>query len=774
VINNCRFFKIPSGACKGLILALLFGPARMLSAATYYVALDGSDSNAGAKESPLRHIQSAAQKAMPGDTVIVRAGVYRECIIPPRGGDSEERRIVYKAAPGEQVVITGSEPSKTWTRENDNTWKMTVPNSFFGDTNPFDELLYGAWYKTSQPNHTGTVYLKGKMMKEVRSTEEVSSSPSDNVWHAEADGNGGPVVMNLDWILPEGGRKYTSECATVEGGDAGVEGGKGRDPWPFGYLKNGSVLHYQNIDFGSGIKQLEMQAATMAKEGIVDIHMETVDGKLLGQARITNTGNWQSYKTFTAGLSEPISGVHNVALVIKAPRPAINGTTTIWARFPKEIDPNDGSVEISARSKVFYPAKTGCNYITVSGFVLENAACNFASPSAEQPGLIGPHWARNWIIENNTIRNARCSGISLGRPTYGHSHQAQVATGVAQNLSRVYPEEGCGQTEQQLIDYFKTMSWTKKEAGFHIVRNNKIYDCGQAGIVGCSGGAFSVIEGNDIHDIHVNETFTGAEMAAIKLHYAIDTIIRNNHLYSSKLGLWLDWGSQGTIVDGNLFHDNKSGDINREVCHGPTLFLNNLMFSKSSEVMGTHGCAWVNNLLLYPIKHMTHGRKTPFFHPHDTTSVKIVDNNQLGDIQYLNNIVVTGTKGGNLFDVSKNQTLPVTVAGNLLLGNSHEPPGNPANIVFSGAEPPQLICRGNEWYVQMKSGPLIEAIKESRRDQITSKTLGLTHISQQGFTMPDDSPIVVDKDYFGKTRNDTNPASGPFEHYEDEIKVWPK
>lgn len=44
------------------------------------------------------------------------------------------------------------------------------------------------------------------------------------------------------------------------------------------------------------------------------------------------------------------------------------------------------------------------------------------------------------------------------------------------------------QTSKQLVDYFEHASWTKEVAGFHIVRNNQIYDCGQAGIVGCSGG----------------------------------------------------------------------------------------------------------------------------------------------------------------------------------------------------------------------------------------------------------------------------------------------
>lgn len=46
----------------------------------------------------------------------VHAGTYRESINPPRGGESNTRRIVYQAAPGEVVEIKGSEIIKGWTR----------------------------------------------------------------------------------------------------------------------------------------------------------------------------------------------------------------------------------------------------------------------------------------------------------------------------------------------------------------------------------------------------------------------------------------------------------------------------------------------------------------------------------------------------------------------------------------------------------------------------------------------------------------------------------
>ena len=82
---------------------LLLAAYSAVHATEYHVAKTGSDSNPGTKDSPLRTIQRAADLAHPGDTITVHAGTYRERINPPRGGESEDRRIVYQAARGEHV-----------------------------------------------------------------------------------------------------------------------------------------------------------------------------------------------------------------------------------------------------------------------------------------------------------------------------------------------------------------------------------------------------------------------------------------------------------------------------------------------------------------------------------------------------------------------------------------------------------------------------------------------------------------------------------------------
>ena len=66
-------------------------------------------------------------------------------------------------------------------------------------------------------------------------------------------------------------------------------------------------------------------------------------------------------------------------------------------------NPRNGNVEINVRRFCFWPENPGRNYITVRGFTMRQAATQWAPPTALQEGLIGPHWSKGWVIENNII-----------------------------------------------------------------------------------------------------------------------------------------------------------------------------------------------------------------------------------------------------------------------------------------------------------------------------------------------------------------------------------
>lgn len=145
--------------------------------AEYHVSMQGCDQAEGTMERPFRTISKAAEIARPGDRVIVHEGEYREWVKPRFGGNSNICRITYEAADGEHVVIKGSERIQNWEPVEGTVWKTVLPNSFFGDYNPYKEVLGGDWliYPVKYELHTGDVYLNGKAFYEAGSLEEVKN-----------------------------------------------------------------------------------------------------------------------------------------------------------------------------------------------------------------------------------------------------------------------------------------------------------------------------------------------------------------------------------------------------------------------------------------------------------------------------------------------------------------------------------------------------------------------------------------------------------------------
>src|SRR5262245_29761824 len=112
---------IPSCTLR-IILAsaqLLIFPASSLLAATFYMAPNGADSNAGSIDAPFATIQRAQDSAAPGDTVLIRGGTYvmrndqvvqrpgpeSSCVTLLKKSGTPDKRINYWAYPGERPVF---------------------------------------------------------------------------------------------------------------------------------------------------------------------------------------------------------------------------------------------------------------------------------------------------------------------------------------------------------------------------------------------------------------------------------------------------------------------------------------------------------------------------------------------------------------------------------------------------------------------------------------------------------------------------------------------
>lgn len=179
----------------------------------YYVSSKGSDTNPDTENAPFKTIGKAAQMAYPGDVITVHGGVYREWINPPRGGESNDKRITYRAASGERVEIKGSEVITDWKKTSEGIWKVTIPNTFFGAYNPYRDEVYGDWFEGyGRVHHTGEVFLNGVSLYEKESLKKVvcpevekkSIFPEQSlyVWYAEVTDEMTTIYANFQKSNP--------------------------------------------------------------------------------------------------------------------------------------------------------------------------------------------------------------------------------------------------------------------------------------------------------------------------------------------------------------------------------------------------------------------------------------------------------------------------------------------------------------------------------------------------------------------------------------------
>lgn len=184
------------------------------NAREFHVSVTGSDASNGTVSTPFKTINHAAQVALPGDTVTVHAGTYREWVNPLNGGESEAKRILYRVADGEKAEIKGSELVAGWQRDKKGkgVWKVVLPNTFFGTYNPFNDRLFGDWLWSNRIHHTADVYLNDVSLYEEASLDKVYSPDtirtirdpqgSTMVWFAEVDAEHTTIYANFGQANP--------------------------------------------------------------------------------------------------------------------------------------------------------------------------------------------------------------------------------------------------------------------------------------------------------------------------------------------------------------------------------------------------------------------------------------------------------------------------------------------------------------------------------------------------------------------------------------------
>ena len=226
----------------------------------------------------------------------------------------------------------------------------------------------------------------------------------------------------------------------------------------------------------------------------------------------------------------------------------------LYVRPFGDADPNAETIEITTRVSCFSGTKIETGFVRIRGFIVEHTAGPFPVP---QVGAISTWRGHHWIIEDNTVRWSNGVGIDGGMQTFFG------------NLKR---------PRHRLVSR-------------HIIRRNTVTDCGICGI--CSAGRTfeTLVEDNVVKRNAWQNAAVLPELAGIKLHHNIRTLIRRNLVVNTHNGdgIWMDFGNENSRCCRNVIVSTRCerGGIFIEASRVPNLIDSNFIWG--SVRLGKNG-----------------------------------------------------------------------------------------------------------------------------------------------------------------------------------------
>ena len=221
----------------------------------------------------------------------------------------------------------------------------------------------------------------------------------------------------------------------------------------------------------------------------------------------------------------------------------------IHLRLGDDGDPNGRTFEVTTREQVFVPQRRGTGYIRVSGLAFEHAGDPVPSPWR---AMVSTWRGHHWIIEDCRLRWAHAVGVDVGNEALG---------------AEMPPDE---------------RRWTR-----HVIRRNRVSDCGIGGIAAVDANWGTLVEDNLVERIGGLNLERVWEAGGLKFHQASGVLIRRNVFRGMRNapGIWLDYLNRNTRVTQNVVADVEGilGGIYVEATHEPTLIDRNVVW----DVRGT-------------------------------------------------------------------------------------------------------------------------------------------------------------------------------------------
>ena len=123
-----------------LVITIYLSPAGTAAAdvqKAFHVSPSGSDKNPGTAAEPFKTIRRARdevrkvnQKMTGNVEVILRGGTYQlgeTLVFDHRDGGTAKYKVIYRAFPGEKVMLSGGRPLTGWKPATDGMWTLELP-----------------------------------------------------------------------------------------------------------------------------------------------------------------------------------------------------------------------------------------------------------------------------------------------------------------------------------------------------------------------------------------------------------------------------------------------------------------------------------------------------------------------------------------------------------------------------------------------------------------------------------------------------------------------
>lgn len=504
--------------------------SRVLLSHTWFVATTGNDAAAGTLAQPFRTIQRAAGIASSGDTVLIRAGTYRETVRPAQGG------ITFESYNNEPVIVSGADAVSGWT---DNS---------------------GAVYKTAIPWDLGEgnnqVFVDGQMVNEAR-------------WPNSGPDPLHPTLETAQNIVASGGRgtlydshltgNWTGAVIHVTSGSGwyaqtGMVTGSGPGWLSFTYTPDSSWTvpqagnryylygKFQALDSagewfrdGSGQLYLWDPAGDSPARHVVEVKRRQFAFDLSGRSNVIIEG----IRIFAATIKTD-AGSSNLLIdhVHASYLSQFSWQNTGW------VQPNDSGITLNGanstiqNSMIVDSAGDGV-FVSGAGAVVQNdVICDVAYNAGDSAGIrVYGSGAR---ISNNLVFNTGRNGIVLGAPAarvLGNTiHDAMLLTSDGGAIYTVHQNGGGAQIAYNTIYNVRNLQPSAHPTWFTGV-----------GIFLDDNSSNFNVSNNSVRDtdvaIKMNYTARGMRVTGNALAGSLDSISGNGQG---------DWG--GSVISGNVLY----------------------------------------------------------------------------------------------------------------------------------------------------------------------------------------------------------------------------